>query len=69
MGDELAPWQEWDHETGLDWNLAGSPPHAGVLALVADLNRLYRAMPAFSELEHDPRGFEWTQPNDAESGC
>ena len=29
MGDELAPWQEWDHETGLDWNLAGSPPHAG----------------------------------------
>jgi 1,4-alpha-glucan branching enzyme len=68
MGDELAPWREWDHETGLDWNLAGSPPHAGILALVADLNRLYRSMPAFSELEHDPRGFEWTQPNDATSG-
>jgi 1,4-alpha-glucan branching enzyme len=68
MGEELAPWREWDHEAALEWSLAESAPHAGVLALVQDLNRLYRDMPALSERDHDPGGFEWTQPNDAEAG-
>ncbi len=68
MGEELAPWREWDHEAALEWSLAESAPHAGVLALVEDLNRLYRDMPALSERDHDPGGFEWTQPNDAEAG-
>jgi 1,4-alpha-glucan branching enzyme len=68
MGEELAPWREWDHESGLDWSLAEAAPHAGVLALVEDLNRLYRRTPALHERDHDPGGFEWTQPNDAEAG-
>jgi 1,4-alpha-glucan branching enzyme len=68
MGEELAPWREWDHEASLDWSLSDSAPHAGVLALVEDLNRLYRTVPALSERDHDPGGFEWTQPNDAEMG-
>jgi 1,4-alpha-glucan branching enzyme len=68
MGEELAPWREWDHETSLDWSLSDSAPHGGVLALVEDLNRLYRTVPALSERDHDPGGFEWTQPNDAEAG-
>ena len=45
--------------TGPCW---ASPPHDGVLALVADLNRLHRTEPALHELDSDPRGFAWTQP-------
>ncbi len=37
-------------------------------ALVADLNRLHRHVPALHELDTDARGFAWTQPNEPESG-
>jgi 1,4-alpha-glucan branching enzyme len=67
MGDEIAQWQEWDHDGEVAWELADDPRHAGVLNVVGDLNRLYRTVPALHELDCDPRGFEWTQPNDAES--
>ena len=26
MGEELAPWREWDHESSLDWSLSDSAP-------------------------------------------
>ncbi len=68
MGEEVAPWSEWNHDGALVWSLADSAPHAGVLALVEDLNRLYRSTPALHERDHDSGGFEWTQPNDAGAG-
>ncbi len=43
MGSELAQEQEWSHERSLDWHLLERPDHAGVQALVRDLNRLYQA--------------------------
>ncbi len=76
MGEELAPWREWSHETSLDWNLlerapgdetAGPTPHEGIRRLVADLNRLYRDEPALHELDLDPEGFEWIEGSDAET--
>jgi 1,4-alpha-glucan branching enzyme len=39
--------------------LAGEPRHAGVRALVRDLNRLYRTTPALHRLDHDGSGFGW----------
>jgi 1,4-alpha-glucan branching enzyme len=68
MGQELAPWSEWNHEAALEWSLSGWPSHAGVLALVEDLNRLYRSTPALHERDQGSGGFEWTQPNDAGAG-
>ncbi len=68
MGAEIAQWHEWDHEGELDWALAGLPLHRGMLSLVSDLNRLHRTVPALHELDTDPRGFLWTQPNDAGAG-
>jgi 1,4-alpha-glucan branching enzyme len=67
MGDELAQWHEWDHEAQVPWELVQLPQHAGVLSLIRDLNRLYRNVAALHELDCDPRGFEWTQPNDAQT--
>jgi 1,4-alpha-glucan branching enzyme len=65
MGGELAQVQEWSHERSLDWHLLEDPGHAGVQALVRDLNRLYRDEPALWELDFDPAGFRWLEPNDA----
>ena len=46
---------------------SSAPAHAGIQALVRDLNRLYRDEPALWELDSDPAGFQWIEPNDADS--
>ena len=66
MGGELAQEQEWSHERSLDWHLLERPGHAGIQSLVRDLNRLYRDEPALWELDSDPAGFWWIEPNDAD---
>ncbi len=66
MGAELAQKAEWSHERSLDWHLLEEPDHAGIQALVRDLNRVYRAEPALWELDSDPAGFWWLEPNDAD---
>jgi 1,4-alpha-glucan branching enzyme len=67
MGAELAPWREWDHEAGLDWQLLDEPSHAGMLRWVADLNRLHRFEPALHELDTEPTGFEWVDAADVDA--
>jgi 1,4-alpha-glucan branching enzyme len=66
MGGELAQQAEWSHERSLDWHLLEQPEHAGIQSLVRDLNRLYRSEPALYELDSDPAGFWWLEPNDAD---
>jgi 1,4-alpha-glucan branching enzyme len=67
MGGELAQEQEWSHERSLDWHLLEQADHAGIQRLVRDLNRLYRDEPALWEVDSDPAGFWWIEPNDADS--
>jgi 1,4-alpha-glucan branching enzyme len=67
MGDEIAQEREWAHEGSVDWHLLDDPAHQGMLRWVADLNHLYREQPALHELDADPAGFSWTQPNEADS--
>jgi 1,4-alpha-glucan branching enzyme len=67
MGGELAQKAEWSHERSLDWHLLESPEHAGIQALVRDLNHAYRNEPALWEIDFDSSGFYWLEPNDAES--
>ncbi len=66
MGCEFGQEREWAHEHSLDWHLLEQPKHAGVQALIRDLNRLYRALPALHELDCDPAGFEWVITDDAD---
>ncbi len=66
MGGEIAQEQEWSHERSLDWHLLEEPGHAGIQSLVRDLNRLYRDEPALWEVDADPSGFWWIEPNDAD---
>ncbi|HLY47954.1 MAG TPA: 1,4-alpha-glucan branching protein GlgB [Solirubrobacteraceae bacterium] len=67
MGGELAQESEWSHERSLDWHLLERPEHAGIQALVRDLNHLYRSEPALWEVDSDPSGFWWIEPNDADA--
>jgi 1,4-alpha-glucan branching enzyme len=64
MGGEFAQPTEWDHRLELPWSLGEQPEHAGILALVADLNRLYRELPALHALDHDAEGFAWIDDDD-----
>lgn len=67
MGGEFGQWNEWHHETSLDWHLLESAPHASLQKWVADLNHVYRNEPALHELDFDPAGFEWVDCNDADN--
>jgi 1,4-alpha-glucan branching enzyme len=66
MGCEFAQEREWNHDRSLDWHLLEQPKYAGIQALVRDLNRAYRDMPALHELDCDPYGFEWLVTNDGD---
>jgi 1,4-alpha-glucan branching enzyme len=67
MGGEFGQEAEWSYERSLDWHLLEHPEHVGVQRLVRDLNRIYRAEPALWEVDSDPAGFWWLEPNDADS--
>ncbi len=68
MGGELAQEREWSHERSLDWDLLGAAGHAGVHALVRDLNRGYRERPALWSADFEPAGFTWLAADDADVG-
>jgi 1,4-alpha-glucan branching enzyme len=65
MGGELAQDREWSESRSLDWHLLEQADHAGVQALVRDLNGLYKNEPALWEVDTEPAGFLWLEPNDA----
>jgi 1,4-alpha-glucan branching enzyme len=67
MGGELGQWNEWYHETSVDWHLLNDAHHQGIKQWITDLNRLYRSETALHELDHEPQGFEWVDCTDAEA--
>ncbi|WP_238364047.1 1,4-alpha-glucan branching protein GlgB [Mesobacterium pallidum] len=67
MGCEFAQPEEWNHNSELNWHAAEQPAHAGVQALVRDLNRLYRDTPALHVKDCDESGFRWLNGDPAQS--
>jgi len=67
MGQEWAPWAEWNHAASLDWHLLDGLPHKGMQSLVRDLNRAYSAHPALHARDCEPEGFEWLIADDHEN--
>ena len=66
MGQEIAQGTEWNHEASVDWDALQDPQHAGMQALVRDLNRVYRDTPALHVRDAMPDGFQWIDGGDAE---
>jgi 1,4-alpha-glucan branching enzyme len=65
MGGEFGQEREWNHDRSLDWHLLERPAHAGVQAVIRDLNRVYRETPALHERDCEAGGFEWLVTDDA----
>jgi 1,4-alpha-glucan branching enzyme len=66
MGGEFGQWNEWNHDSSLDWHLLEQAGHRGVQQLVRDLNRLHRERPALHQRDFSGDGFEWVDADDAE---
>ncbi len=69
MGNDFGQWNEWNHDTSLDWHLLEdvpnrAPHHKGLQRWVRDLNTFLRGEPALYEMDADPAGFEWIDCND-----
>jgi glycogen branching enzyme (EC 2.4.1.18) len=65
MGNELAPWREWDHDESLDWHLLKYVPHEGIRRWVRDLNNTYGREAALQK-DFEPGGFRWIDFGDWE---
>ena len=63
MGNEIAQGREWDVNTSIEWNLLEHNCHRGMLALVSDLNHLYREKSELHRFDFSARGFEWIDCN------
>ena len=68
MGGEFGQRQEWNANAELDWWLLDQGPfHRGLQRFVEDLNKCYRAEPAFWEGDYDMEGFFWVDCSDHEN--
>jgi len=67
MGAEIAQWNEWNHEAGLDWHLLAQPMHAGMRRWMQDLNHAYREHPALWQRDFAGEGFRWVDCHDVEN--
>ncbi|MCZ2256937.1 1,4-alpha-glucan branching protein GlgB [Sporosarcina sp. G11-34] len=66
MGGELGQYAEWKDQEEIDWHLLEYPLHRGINTYVEVLNHFYQAYPELYELDHNPEGFKWIDPNNME---
>jgi 1,4-alpha-glucan branching enzyme len=66
MGQEFGQRAEWSDERGVDWfQLDEHGFSDGILRLVDDINRGYRARPALWGQDTSPEGYSWIDANDS----
>ncbi|WP_249777603.1 1,4-alpha-glucan branching protein GlgB [Paenalkalicoccus suaedae] len=63
MGGEFAQYIEWKDQEDLDWHLLKYPLHDAMKTYVKELNHFYKDSPALYVYDHDPKGFEWIDPD------
>jgi 1,4-alpha-glucan branching enzyme len=66
MGSEIGVWDEWNHERGLPWEILHFDFHRKLQVFVGELNKLYRAHPAFYQVDFHWAGFEWVDFRDVD---
>jgi 1,4-alpha-glucan branching enzyme len=67
MGGEFGQWSEWYHKRELDWELLEENMHSALQKWVSDLNHLYAREKALHEMDENPGGFEWLDPDDSDN--
>ena len=63
MGGEFGQTAEWDYRAELQWDLLQFAPHQGLMACVAELNRILKSEPALYQQQFSVEGFEWVDLN------
>lgn len=64
MGQDFGQLREWSEKRELDWELLNDENHSHLQAFVKELLTIYKKYPAMYELDDQPDGFEWINPND-----
>ncbi|HRO08354.1 MAG TPA: 1,4-alpha-glucan branching protein GlgB [Saprospiraceae bacterium] len=64
MGNDFAPYTEWNFTEELEWELLQYPSHKGINSIVKDLNFLYRNERALHHYNFDSKGFTWVDAAD-----
>ena len=59
MGQDIGEYDEFNEKRAVEWELLENEEHGKLNRLVADLNKLYRSMPALYEKDTSWDGFEW----------
>ncbi len=59
MGCEFAQWNEWDHDSSLDWHLLKNSNHMSIKLWVKELNKFYRSESLLYENDFNSDSFEW----------
>ena len=59
MGGEFGQRNEWNHDTGLDWQLLKLPRHDGLRRFVQHVNHIYKSEPALWQQDDTYDGFDW----------
>jgi 1,4-alpha-glucan branching enzyme len=59
MGQDLGEFDEWNEKRIVEWNLQDVSEHAGIAAIMKDLNGLYRTNKALYQFDSEAQGFEW----------
>ena len=67
MGGEIAQWDEWSHDSSIEWNLLQYPRHRGVQRLIQDLNALHEDEPALHQRDTASPGFRWVIGDDRDN--
>ncbi len=67
MGGEFGQWNEWYHESSLDWHLLEDDRHRKLQNWVRELNLFYRGEPAMHLFDLEPQSFEWVEVHDSEN--
>lgn len=65
MGQDFGQYREWCEERELDWFLLAEEENKTLKTWVKDLLHLYKEHPSLYELDHDSKGFEWINADDA----
>lgn len=67
MGNEFGQFREWCEKRSLDWHLVSWDSHGKILAMMKDLNHVYKDNAPFWEIDHYHTGFEWIWCDDADN--
>jgi 1,4-alpha-glucan branching enzyme len=67
MSCEIGQFDEWDHNSSVQWHLLEFEPHRKLQTMVRELNRFYRSQPAMYEVDFSFAGFDWIDFRDVES--